>query len=50
MSNVFIVDKATKAERKALPKRSLIVIITTLSAFALALLLLLIIDNIKVRK
>jgi LPS O-antigen subunit length determinant protein (WzzB/FepE family) len=49
MSNVFIVDKATKAERKATPKRSLIVIITTLSAFALALLLLLIIDNIKVR-
>jgi uncharacterized protein involved in exopolysaccharide biosynthesis len=50
MSNVFIVDKATKSERKAAPKRSMIVIITTLSAFALALLLLLIIDNIKVRK
>ncbi len=50
MSNVFIVDKATKSEKKALPKRSMIVIMTTLSAFALALLLLLIIDNIKVRK
>jgi LPS O-antigen subunit length determinant protein (WzzB/FepE family) len=50
MSNVFIVDKATKAERKALPKRSMIVVISTLSAFALALLLLLIVDNIKVRK
>jgi uncharacterized protein involved in exopolysaccharide biosynthesis len=49
MSNVFIVDKATKAEKKAVPKRSIIVIMTTLSAFALALLLLLIIDNIKVR-
>lgn len=49
MSNVFIVDKATKAEKKAVPKRSIIVIMTTLSAFALALLLLLVIDNIKVR-
>jgi LPS O-antigen subunit length determinant protein (WzzB/FepE family) len=50
MSNVFIVDKAAKAERKAVPKRSIIVIITTLSTFALALLILLILDNIKVRK
>lgn len=50
MSNVFIVDKATKSERKAVPKRSIIVIMTTLSTFALALLLLLILDNIKVRK
>jgi uncharacterized protein involved in exopolysaccharide biosynthesis len=49
MSNVFIVDKATKSEKKAVPKRSLIVIMTTLSVFALTLLLLLIIDNIKVR-
>jgi uncharacterized protein involved in exopolysaccharide biosynthesis len=49
MTNVFIVDKATKSERKAVPKRSIIVIISTLSAFALSLLLLLIIDNIKVR-
>jgi uncharacterized protein involved in exopolysaccharide biosynthesis len=49
MSNVFIVDKATKSERKAVPKRSIIVIMSTLSAFALTLLLLLIIDNIKVR-
>lgn len=49
MTNVFIVDKATKSERKAVPKRSLIVIISTLSTFALTLLLLLVIDNIKVR-
>jgi uncharacterized protein involved in exopolysaccharide biosynthesis len=49
MSNVFIVDKATKSERKAVPKRSIIVIISTLSAFALTLLLLLVVDNIKVR-
>jgi tyrosine-protein kinase Etk/Wzc len=49
MSNVFIVDKAVKAEKKTVPRRSIIVIMTTLSAFALTLLLLLIIDNIKVR-
>ncbi len=49
MTNVFIVDKATKSERKAVPKRSIIVIISTLSAFALTLLILLIIDNIKAR-
>ena len=50
MTNVFIVDRANKSERKAVPKRSLIVIVSTISTFALALLLLLIIDNIKVRK
>jgi hypothetical protein len=50
MSNVFIVDKAAKSERKAVPKRSIIVIMSTLSAFALALLILLIIDNLNVRK
>lgn len=49
MSNVFIVDRATPAERKDSPKRSLIVLLTTLSTFALALLTLLIIDNIKAR-
>lgn len=49
MTNVFIVDKATKSERKHVPKRSIIAIISTLSTFALTLLLLLVIDNIKVR-
>jgi uncharacterized protein involved in exopolysaccharide biosynthesis len=44
---IFIVDKAVKAERKALPKRSIIVIISTFSTFALALFFLLIIDQIK---
>jgi uncharacterized protein involved in exopolysaccharide biosynthesis len=46
---IFIVDKATKAERKAVPRRSIIVIISTLSAFAFTLLLLLIIDNLKAK-
>ncbi len=46
---VFIVDKATASERKAVPKRSIIVMITTISVFAFTLLLLLIIQNIKSR-
>jgi uncharacterized protein involved in exopolysaccharide biosynthesis len=49
MTNIFIVDNARESERKHTPKRSIIVIISTLSAFALALLLLLVIENIKVR-
>jgi uncharacterized protein involved in exopolysaccharide biosynthesis len=44
---IFIVDKAKKAERKAVPKRSIIVIVSTLSAFALSLLILLIIEQVK---
>lgn len=47
LSQIFIVDKAVKAERKSVPKRSIIVIITTLSTFALSLLVLLIIEQIK---
>lgn len=47
LPQIFIVDRAVKAERKAVPKRSIIVIISTLSTFALSLLILLIIDQIK---
>ena len=47
LPQIFIVDKAVKAERKAVPKRSIIVFISTLSTFALSLLILLIIDQIK---
>lgn len=49
LPQIFIVDKATVSERKAEPKRSIIVIISTLSAFAISLLILLIIDNVKAR-
>ncbi|MBN1597473.1 MAG: hypothetical protein JW894_04220 [Bacteroidales bacterium] len=49
VTNVFIVDHATVAERKAVPKRSVITMIATFSTFALALLLMIIIDNIKAR-
>jgi len=47
LPQIFIVDRAVKAERKAVPRRSIIVIISTLSTFALSLLILLIIDQIK---
>lgn len=50
LPQIFIVDKAVKAERKAVPKRSIIVIISTMSTFALSLLLLLIIDQIRTVK
>lgn len=46
---IFIVDKAEKSERKAEPKRSIIVMVSTLSTFAIALLLLLILENVKTR-
>ena len=49
MTNVFVIDYANKAEKKATPRRSIIVVISTLSTFALTLLILLIIDNIKAR-
>jgi len=49
MTNVFIIDYATKAEKKALPHRSMIVIVSTFATFSLALLLLLIVDNLKAR-
>lgn len=47
LPQIFIVDQAVKAEKKAVPKRSIIVVISTLSVFALSLLALLIIDQIK---
>lgn len=46
---IFIVDQAQMAEKKALPKRSIIVILSTFSTFAAALLFLLIKENIKAR-
>jgi uncharacterized protein involved in exopolysaccharide biosynthesis len=47
---LFIVEEAKKAEKKAEPKRSVIVFVTTLSTFAFTLLLLLVMDNIKARR
>jgi uncharacterized protein involved in exopolysaccharide biosynthesis len=45
--HIFIVDRATKSERKAEPRRSIIVIITTLSVFAFTLLVLLVLNGLK---
>jgi capsular polysaccharide biosynthesis protein len=42
---VFILDKAYKADKKAYPKKSIIVIISTMSAFILAILGFLFFDN-----
>jgi len=45
----FIVDSAYKAEKKAYPKKSIIVIISVISAFLITLITLIIIENIKKR-
>jgi capsular polysaccharide biosynthesis protein len=50
LPQIFIVDKAVKAERKAVPKRSIIALVSTLSTFALSLLLLLIVEQIKAHR
>jgi uncharacterized protein involved in exopolysaccharide biosynthesis len=43
----YVIDKASGSDKKASPKRAIIVLASTLSAFFLALLLLLIIDTIR---
>jgi uncharacterized protein involved in exopolysaccharide biosynthesis len=43
----FIVDSAVKAEKKAYPKKSIIVLVSTLTAFLFGLMLLIINDNLK---
>jgi uncharacterized protein involved in exopolysaccharide biosynthesis len=43
----FIVDTALKSEKKAYPKKSIIVIISTISTFLMSLIVLIIIDNLK---
>ena len=46
----FVVDEAKTPEKKSYPKRSVIVIISTIAAFFLALIMLILIDNLKSRK
>lgn len=46
---IFVMDKARVEEKKVSPKRMIIVVMSTLSTFAIALILLLIIDNFKAR-
>jgi uncharacterized protein involved in exopolysaccharide biosynthesis len=43
----FVVDSAIKAEKKAYPKKSIIVIISTIAAFLLTLVTLIVVENIK---
>ncbi|MCB8994719.1 MAG: hypothetical protein H6538_03825 [Bacteroidales bacterium] len=43
----FVVDTAFKAEKKIYPKKSIIVIVSTLSAFLFGLILLIFMDNLK---
>jgi len=47
LSHTFIVNKGQESEKKAYPKRSVIVIISTLSAFLFTLIVLISIDTIR---
>lgn len=46
----FVVNTAAKPEKKAYPKKSIIVIISTLSAFFMSLMILMINENLKARR
>lgn len=46
----YIVDKAYRSDRKATPKRMIIVLASTVSTFFLALLLLVIADTLRLKK
>ena len=39
LSHIFVLDKAYRAEKKAYPKKSIIVVVSTLTTFVLALIL-----------
>ena len=43
----FIVDRAFRAEKKAYPKKSMIVMLSTFSAFLFGLIVLIILENLK---
>lgn len=45
----FIVDRAYASEKKAYPKKSIIVMVSTISAFLLALIFLIVIDSLTER-
>jgi uncharacterized protein involved in exopolysaccharide biosynthesis len=45
----FIVDRAYASEKKAYPKRSIIVMVSTAASFLFALILLIIVDSLKER-
>ena len=45
----FVVEKAIPPEKKAYPNKSLIVIVSTFASLLFALIVLIVIDNIKAR-
>jgi len=47
LSHTFIVNKAQEAEKKAYPRKTIIVIISTFSAFLFTLILLISIDSVR---
>lgn len=49
LSHKFVVEQAYPSEKKAYPKKSLIVIVSTLASLLFALIVLIIIDNIRTR-
>ncbi len=49
LSHKFVVEKAYPSEKKAYPKKSLIVIVSTFASLLFALIVLIIIDNIRAR-
>jgi len=49
LSHRFVVEKAYPSEKKAYPKKSLIVIVSTLASLLFALIVLIIIDSIRAR-
>lgn len=49
LSHRFVVEEAYPSEKKAYPRKSLIVIVSTLSALLFALVVLIILDNIRAR-
>ena len=46
----FIVDSAFKAEKKISPKKSIIVLVAAFSSFLIALIMLVIVDNLKIKE
>ncbi len=49
LSHKFVVEQAYPSEKKAYPKKSLIVIVSTLASLLFALIVLIIVDNIRAR-
>ena len=49
LTHKFVVDEAYPSEKKAYPKKSLIVIVSTFASLLFALIVLIVIDNIRAR-